>query len=94
MNHQEKIKCSAIDNMGLYSVTVSGSDNELVKIWKIMEEDSTNEKTADAFKVGIEEIAYCSIQTLRDENDRLRTIVVLANSNKLVICDKSLNVID
>lgn len=82
--------------MGLYSITISGNcgDNELVKIWRVSEDDNINEKTADALKLDIEKIIYCSIHTLRDENYRLKTIVALGNDHKVVICDRNLKVID
>lgn len=52
LTHSEQAVCSALDNLGLYAVTVCKSD--LVKLWAVHSpEGHLSEKTADAYQLEI-----------------------------------------
>lgn len=92
LTHSEQAICSAIDNLGLYAVTVCKSD--VVKLWAVYSpEGHLSEKTVDAYQLEIEKPHICAVHTLRDDSDRLRTFVVLANSSRAVLCDRELNIV-
>lgn len=73
-------------------MTVCKSD--VVKLWPVYSpEGHLSEKTIDSYQLQIEKPHICAIHTLRDDSDRLRTFVVLANNSKVVLCDRDLNIV-
>lgn len=91
LTHSEQTTCSAIDNMGLYAVTVC--KNDVVKIWFLKGDNGhIQEKPVDAYQLGVGSPRYVAVHTLKDTNDRLKTIAVIADESKVVICDRELRV--
>lgn len=41
----------------------------------------------------MDEVEFGLVHTLKDENERFKTIIVLTDKNSIVICDKDLNVL-
>ena len=92
LTHSEQAVCSAVDNFGNYAVTVAR--NDVVKLWHIhAPEGHLTDKATDACRLGVEAPELCAVHTLQDDNDRLRTFVVVANREKAVLCDRELNVV-
>ena len=52
------------------------------------------EVTIDSSTINMEQPQHCSIATIKEENERLRTIVVIAGDNKLVVLDRELKLIE
>ena len=79
-----------IDNLGFHAVTISG-DGEQIKLWHLYGH-SPVEHTVESYAVGLTGPKFAVVITLRGENERLRTIVVVAGGGKLVVLDRTLGV--
>ena len=93
LTHSEHIKCSAIDNLGYYALTVCKGN--VVKLWHTSSGDVNHlsESTIDAYQLGLDDPTLCAVHTLIGANERLRTLVMLANENSIVICDREWKVL-
>jgi hypothetical protein len=91
LTHSEKPSIAVIDNLGFYALTIT-ADGEQVKLWHLSGHSPT-EATADSCAIGLNEAKFGAVVTLRGENERLRSLVVVANGSKVVVLDRSLKVL-
>jgi len=88
----EKPRASVIDAFGLHACAITGED-EMIKLWKLGDPSHPVEVTVDSYQVNIEQPKHCSIATLKLENERMKTVVLLASSTKMVLVDRNLKLI-
>lgn len=90
--HSDHPKCSSIDNLGCYTLTISKSNQ--VTLWTLLNDRSSNlvEKKMDSYGVDLDNIEICVVHTVKDANERLRTIAVLSDGARIRICNRLLKV--
>ena len=90
----EKPLASVIDNFGLHAVTISG-DGEQVKVWELKPSQFSHpvDKTVESCQIGLDTVKHCAVVTLRGDDGRLKTLIVVGNDNKLVLLDRDLKLI-
>lgn len=88
----EKPLASVIDAIGLHAVTIN-NEGDLIKLWTLSSPQHPVELTVDSCQIGIDHPKYCAIATLKLENERLRTVVVVASGSKMVLLDRGLKVV-
>lgn len=65
----------------------------MVKFWRLADPTHPVELTVDSYQVNIDQPKHCSIATLKLENERMKTVVLLASSTKMVLLDRNLKLI-
>lgn len=87
LSHTDNPKCSAIDNFGLFAITVSKSN--VIVLWKLQNSPKSlpAERVIDACSIYFDEITICAVHTVKDVNERYRTIIVLSDNQSVTICD-------
>lgn len=85
----EKPAASVIDNFGLHALTITG-DGEQVKLWELKPSQFSHpiEKTVETCQIGLGIAKHCAVLTLKEENERLKTLIVVSSDNKFVLLDR------
>ena len=65
----------------------------MIKLWKLADPSHPDEITVDSYQVNIDQPKHCSISTMKLENERMKTVVLLASSSKMVLLDRNLKLI-
>ena len=92
MTLSEKPCDSVVDLWGLNAVTISG-DGEQLKLWDLSEQGHIQEVTVEGYQINMVKLEHCAIATLKMENERLKTLVIVAGGNKMVVLDRRLKVV-
>ncbi len=89
--HTEQALTSAIDNLGLYALTIA--KNYVIRLWNLYSNLSNPSETAiDSYAIGLDRPLHCAIHTVKDINERVKTVTVFADENNVAICDRHLKV--
>ena len=88
----EKPLKSSVDVWGLNAVTISG-DGEQLKLWNLLDQSHIQEVTVEGYQINMVKLEHCAIATLKMENERLKTLVIVAGGNKMVVLDRRLKVV-
>ena len=65
----------------------------MIKLWKLNDPGHPTELTVDSCQISLDSPKHCSIATIQLENERLKTVILIASSNKMVLLDRSLRVV-
>jgi hypothetical protein len=85
----EKPVAAVIDQLGLHAVAIA-NEGELIKLWTLADSLHPSEITADSCQIGLDQPKHCAIATLKMENERLHTVVLVASDSKMVLLDRFL----
>lgn len=88
LTHSEKPTQAALDLPGLHAVTIT-ADQEQLKLWTL-QPSHPEALTAECCRLGLDQPSHCAVLTLRSDNERLRTVVVAATKEKMVVLDRNL----
>lgn len=49
-------------------------------------------KVIEPYEIDLDEIESCLVHTLKDENERYKTLIIFSDKSKIVICDRDFTV--